>query len=862
MKIDALARYGLSGQIIKRWSHDGIRFLLPIQSESVCRFGLLDGKSLVVSGPGTSGKTFCGELASIARAGARQKTVVLVPLKAIAEEKYKIFHQRYSSLGIRVRLATRDHTIHDLDIIQNRFDIAIMIYEKFNCFTANDISAIKAASCFVMDEFQMISDPVRGIEFELAVIKIRALNPAAQVVVLMGGGSSPGKISQWLKYPLLEESRRPVDLRLGVLHRGNFHFREFNALNEGDERWLSQIDSDDDECLSAQNMAAIRHLSGMGEQILVFGSSKKNVVGLADYLQQHLDQPPAEQSLVFLRQGPPSRQNEILERCLRKGVAFHHADLDDYQREIIENGFKNGEIKILASTSTLASGVNLPARNVFIEAFKYTGARTPNCRESLMPLSGVDFHQAAGRAGRLGSKQPFGRAIMTAATPFEQEVLWEKYIYGQSQDPAPGMTAEQLPELLLHLLSCGAATHPDDLESLCKNTYMAFAADHPENFMSGINQTLIYFEKTGMVNLRSWGKIEPTRLGQAASSSGLEVKSAVEISEWLADLQGSPISAECLVLAVGLKEWTYGSGGYSLPKSALKSIADRILQKIEETAIMTTPYIVRALQDYCAAGSKSGLAGILFALEWSSGRPTYELEADFGKGAGGLKRDSATLCWILRGIEKIARAILPPSTPDGEPILGLNLLVDKLQHGVGDQMLPLAKALRIDREFIRRLYDNGVVSLAHLYEAEPGTISGLLPKIALLRVEYWRKNYQPNMPPTPTGKPNNRTIAFTGNRLRQREEVIIDGVSVYLQPRLLKYLQKLWWGYCDGMPWVHKDTLDTGLNQAKYLSKLRQVLVACGAAVEIASNGGGAYALVFPRTKECEFDQDPGESRK
>ncbi len=275
MKVDALSRYGLPGQIIKRWSLAGIRFLLPIQSESVTRFGLLDSKSLIISGPGTSGKTFCGELAVLSRTADRQKGVFLEPLKAVAEEKYKTFVDRYSSLGIAVKLATRDHSVHDHDIYRHKFDIGIFIYEKFNSLTATDISLIKGVSCFVLDEFQMISDPKRGIEFELAVMKIRAFNPQAQIVVLLGGGSAPDKIAAWLNIPLLEENRRPVDLRLGILHRGTFHFREFNDLSEGDERWLNQIDPDENDLISNQNMAAIKYLAGENEQILIFSSSKK-----------------------------------------------------------------------------------------------------------------------------------------------------------------------------------------------------------------------------------------------------------------------------------------------------------------------------------------------------------------------------------------------------------------------------------------------------------------------------------------------------------------------------------------------------------------------------------------------------------
>ena len=73
---------------------------------------------------------------------------------------------------------------YQLEKDSDKFDIGIFIYEKFNSLTAFDISLIKSTSCFVLDEFQMISDPKRGIEFELAIMKIRAFNPQAQIVIL------------------------------------------------------------------------------------------------------------------------------------------------------------------------------------------------------------------------------------------------------------------------------------------------------------------------------------------------------------------------------------------------------------------------------------------------------------------------------------------------------------------------------------------------------------------------------------------------------------------------------------------------------------------------------------------------------
>jgi len=631
-----------------------------------------------------------------------------------------------------------------------------------------------------------------------------------------------------------------------VLHRGNFHFRGFNDLNEGDERWLSQVDLAETGGISGQCLAAIKHLSDMGEQILIFISTRKNSVGLAEILAQNLDLPPAARALDSLRDCPPSLQNEMLERCLRKGIAFHHADLDEHQRELLENGFRSGEIRILTSTSTLASGVNLPAKNVFIEAFKYGGAKSAHCRETLTPLTGVDFNQAAGRAGRLGSKQSFGRAIMTASTPFEQEVLWDKYIYGRCEDPAPGLSIEQIPELILRLISCGAASRPDDLESLCRSTYSTTNDEFANSISTEIFKTLEQFEKSNFAHIKSWGKIEPTHLGKAISAAAISVKSAITICERLLEFKETPTPLDCLLLSLGLDEWLDEAGGFRLSGQPSDTALYKISEIIRDTFDIQSPRIDKVLQDYHELKMVSSIAGFLISLEWISGKPTCEIEMEFDKGAGGLKRDSGTICWLLRAVDKIARASSLPVSHNQEAIPELETLISRLQYGVDDKMLPLAVTIGIDREFIRRIYTNGIISPAYLYDADLGMLASILPVKVVAKIEKWKQGYGVKSTKIEMNQPIPIRIVFSGRQDKQKNEVTIDGQSLFLQPRLYSYIQRLYNAYLDKTLWVHKDHLDIGVNQARYISKLRRILSDSGIELEIESNGRGSYALKFP----------------
>jgi helicase len=848
MKIEALRRFGIPEQVIRRWSTDGIRFLLPLQAESVNRYRLLDGESLIISGPGTSGKTFCGEMAALHQAASRKKAVFLVPLKAIAEEKYWLFAERYSPLGLKIRLSTRDHSEHDRQIFRAGYDILITIYEKFNSLTAVDVSMVKNTGCFVLDEFQLISNPDRGAEIEMVMAKIRAFNPGSQLVILMGGGSSPERISQWLGLPALEETRRPVDLRLGVLHRGTFHFRAFNDLTEGDERWLEERQTDYDGPLDDQSAAAIRILAGRGEQIIIFTSARKKATRLASHLAERLDLRAAEESLKGISDLAPSVQNELLAKCLHHGIAFHHAELDCDQRELVEDGFRRGEIRILSSTSTLAWGVNLPAKNVFVEMMRYDGVRSSNCRETLVPLSATDFQQAAGRAGRLGVGDKFGRAVMIAATPYEQEILWNQYVYARNEDPESNLGRRQIPDLAIRLVACGIAASPDEIVRAVSNLFGAFSLNGKRDISEQVESALSYLEKGGLINFEKPGNIVATSLGIIACTTGFSVQSIVRINEALCRGEiKEPL--EWLYFAFGLREWSEAGGFYD-PRGAS---ASELLSRIDELSgglSDRSEYISSVARFDKDASVVRSLSAFLFALEWIGGRPTREIEIAFDRGGGGLKRDAQTLSWILTVIEKVLRC--QGSASDSYNIIadGLNQLPGRMRYGVTEDMLPLAKTLDIDREFIRRLYNLGIRAVDDFRDIDYSVLKEMLPPNIIEKIQNrLRSHGQKKLSPDSIRPSAEKLkILFTGKSEKLLKEARIEGQSIFLQPKLYSYLQKLWWGNLSGNPWIHKESLEAGVNQPKYISKLRKILKQGGANVEIISNGRGFYRLLLPES--------------
>ncbi|KAH8583031.1 DEXDc+HELICc [Cryptosporidium sp. chipmunk genotype I] len=104
----------------------------------------------------------------------------------------------------------------------------------------------------------------------------------------------------------------------------------------------------------------------------------------------------------------PTQNNNFLIECVVRGIGFHHSGLSHVERRIVERGYRNGTLSLLAATSTLAAGVNLPSKRVIFRGI--------NIGKSF--LTCVDYKQMSGRAGRTGQKGAFGESfILVNETP-------------------------------------------------------------------------------------------------------------------------------------------------------------------------------------------------------------------------------------------------------------------------------------------------------------------------------------------------------------------------------------------------------------------------------------------------------------
>src|SRR3989344_7558707 len=190
----------------------------------------------------------------------------------------------------------------------------------------------------------------------------------------------------------------------------------------------------------------------LGKQALVFVNTKRSAEKTAEDISNKIktnDEKLRELSEKALKAlSRPTKQCERLAKCVKKGIAFHHAGLTHKQRELIEDNFRNGSIKIICCTPTLAFGLDLPAYRVVLKDMKRYGQRG----YAWIPV--LEAHQMFGRAGRPNYDQE-GQAICMAATDSEKENIWERYILGKPEEIYSKLAVE--PVLRTYLLSLIAA---------------------------------------------------------------------------------------------------------------------------------------------------------------------------------------------------------------------------------------------------------------------------------------------------------------------------------------------------------------------------------------------------------------------
>lgn len=275
MNITDLTEYGVSESVIERLTELGFESLTEAQEKSV-KAGLFSGNSILVDAPTNTGKTFIGELAALnaAKQKEQKKSFFLVPLKALADQMFTDFVNKYEHWGLQIAISTSDHYEYDNSLLD--YDVIICTYEKLDSLLVKKPDVGANIGLVVIDEIQHIGDKNRGVSLEFLLTKLNFFSSNPQLVGLSATTSNSQELANWLKCELIQVETRDVELREGLLYigseivsfngftlnKGDFIYKEFNSKNVAVEKELQ-----------ANNIEQISKLAEH-EQFLIFENTQ------------------------------------------------------------------------------------------------------------------------------------------------------------------------------------------------------------------------------------------------------------------------------------------------------------------------------------------------------------------------------------------------------------------------------------------------------------------------------------------------------------------------------------------------------------------------------------------------------------
>ncbi len=693
MKMGDLVRYGIPVELIRSWTSCESESLLPLQEIAVKRHGVFSGSSLVIQAPTSSGKTFIGEMAAVRAALDRKKALYLVPLKALAEEKYHDFKEKYNSYGIKVIVSSRDFREFDGDLQRGDFSIAIVVYEKLAQLFARRPERLEEVNLVVIDELEMLADGKRGQVLELLLAQIVMREKRPQLIGLSAVLADGEDIAEWLGAKFLAWHRRPVELRQGVLYNGRFRYRTYNDREEGYEKLAQSDDGTSWGHLSASVVA----LAERDEQRLEFVKGRAESRRVAHDLAESLPCVAAQTAIEELDAMEHTQSKRLLIECLEHGVAFHNADLSALERRIVERYFKRGEIKVIVATSTLAMGMNLPAKNVFIEPdrWKYDDRfGTP----WITSITQAEYENMAGRAGRLALEEEFGRAILVAATAYEREVLWRRYVEGECKALEPQLANGKLGDHLLRLAASGMASTGDEAATILRATLTGRRVwtkqVGEEEFRRNVHVAIEDLVRADAVELDSHEHLSVSAFGRAATACGISIETGRALKEWVEKSHDRYWEEIDLILALALtRDGRTPYVSMSSHEYACAGYVERLRDERRSSDwSVDTP--LNRLLNASAPPLFDEMKAIKVALvlkRWIDLVPVHEIEEEFSTMAGQIVTAAEQMSWLADAAIEIAKSC-GHTERLSEMIRDLS---DRLRFGVPVEALALAR-LRVD----------------------------------------------------------------------------------------------------------------------------------------------------------------------
>jgi helicase len=669
----------LREEYIQVFESEGIGELYPPQEEAI-KF-IFEGKNVVMTVPTASGKTLVGYLAILRAFERGMKSAYIVPLRALAMEKYEEM-KRFEKFGMRISLSIGDYD-RPAEQIKSA-DLIIATSEKMDSLLRHDPDLAYDLGVVVVDEIHLLGEESRGPTLEMVITRIRDVNEDTQIVALSATIGNAEELADWLDAELIYSEFRPVPLKLGV------YSEDVLVYEDGTEERIPR------DTLGIGNL--IKRRIEAGGQVLVFVNRRKSAESLATRLARKVEayienKEELEEIAKSLLDRDSSVYSEKLSNLLVKGVSFHHAGLSNVQRKVVEDSFKKGLLKVIVATPTLAAGINLPSRTVIVrDVTRFDGYYSAH-----IPV--MEVKQMLGRAGR-PKYDSWGEGIIYSKSRRRAEEYMERYIKGEVESIESQLSSDRA--LRIHILALIASdmTHrEDELKEFFEKTFYGFKMPI-ETLEKKIERILDFLESHEFISRKRI--LMATTLGRRVSDLYIDPYSAI-MFEKCYEMEYDEF---CIL-------HTISSTPDMMPIYARRGEIDELLRRGYASDLAIDEWDVDQERFLSALKTASMLE------DWINEVSQDSIVEKYGIGPGDIHSRVELADWLLYSFSQIGQVVRYPHWREVER------LRVRVKYGIREELMPLISIKGVGRVRARRLYDSGFTSIEKLKLTDEKTLSSI-----------------------------------------------------------------------------------------------------------------------------------------
>ena len=663
--------------------------------------GTAQGKSNLIVSPTSTGKTQIATWTIAKNISEGVNTVYLVTHRSLAKQKFHEFQNNLMENYLdndktALVVATGDYTVNvNGDVPSSPLDAPLIIatYEKYLALlSSSGVPSNMTSTTIICDEIQYIGEKGRGQNIEilltlLSTVKWKQFLGLSAVLKQ----EDARELANWLDVNLIYNATREKHLIYEM--RTDAKVISSNTENPGSKQESINKNSSLD---TLEILEELLNEKNPPTPIIVFCMRKADIYSLSEKFTNSRQCKPIQLSIDF-DNIPATSVNEFLAVSLVKKIAIHSADLLDEEREVVEQQATDGKVDIIFATSTLAAGVNFP----FGAAVFHSWERWDGDYRKYFPIDSAEFHNMAGRVGRMGFNHDYGRVIYSASSLFQKHQGNEFLDIGNMPILQSRIDTNRFDQISLQLISSKLCNDEASVIHLITKTFSALQEETNNteafnNWPSRIKNKIKYLEDNKLILKAKDGTLCTTPIGKAISFSSLLPETGIYILNRLVtnhtlilELLNSESKDDINKAIYSLITMCFVSPEFPNTRFLPWQLSREILFDINKF-----DNIVKELND--TQNFKQPLNASFLALEWIEGKELSSLEnVSTDLRAGTIYEMFRNVVWILQGLSSIVFAATDSRVPKEN--LPENI------SSLGNQLFELQKLIRVIRQLSFRI---------------------------------------------------------------------------------------------------------------------------------------------------------------